>query len=1371
MSDEIPASADEYYLTDFDDSDYIDAITGELKPGFRYPIIAGDIPPLRGGTIRDPPRLIDPWYLLEAYSTRLGISRPRIGSDSPISLVGSAVTGKIEFGPYAQIYDLAATKWGNESNRNGTTQSWAVPGTYPVESTLFDTSLPDWGVSVDSYNPVLQAEQGKDTEYYARKFAARMITHNTTLYHYRNSESSPPPTIFPITKDLILPIYAYLSSLNTLVASATRGCDKSGGGYYEEPRIRLGVAVAETGTHEFYDAVNSEWKEDTGWGGAIYDYEWGNQGLLSGSRCNLSDIGVTVTFNLGDLLSEIDSSHEFPWTDESQTRLYKAYENSKVSVFLVWNLTTQLKSGSGAYSTVYDSYFLVPIVENMDFPILVPYIEQGQKKWKIEDTIQKSNVSSLLPPTISTKIEEYWEQIRDENTKQSGTIILASSNVFVLKLDITHTKCTYVGNQWNYAPMRSTALRAGATPYSDWPKAALTSIKAWGSVSDVLEVPMIYHGYVTLQLGELQDSSSSSSSDEGNASEEVYEERADENFDVATVILPATLEQLGANAFASTPGISTIVFKGALPTISPTAFDDVMPSNITVQVLPERSKTWQTAIEENMLTDTEGNKIEFSLIELYSPTYTIVFYAGDHGSFRGAETYVSYVKEGDPIIAPTVTEDEGYDFIEWDPEIPTTATGNMTFTAQYKVQTCVWTFYAGEHGSFAGGATQVVLDFQYGYAPQPEDLPQVIPSGTDYTFNGWNVPSIVTGDMTFTATYTDTRFTWVTEVIEGTEYWRVIGVQNIPDTVTTLVIPSAIVDNGVTKTITEVKLDSASRTLINNSNIVAVEIQSGIQRLGANSFSGCSRISSVVIPDSTIEILRDAFSGISSSAVVSTSVKNSYDREVAIVKSIDGWIVSAQIKQAALQTGFVEISRDMNSRPYRGIGYSAFSGIGVYEEYLNDIDMSQSEIVGISASAFASSESGLRRVTLPSSTLRFIGESAFGNTKLETVSFGSALTHIASYAFANTEIYDIAIPESVRFLGNGVFSKTTYLRSTTVSMPTRFPLWAIDEGRAAFSGSVEYIASAEGYGVPPQACQNYTGVTSVTIGSNITVIGANAFAGCTGLQTVSIGDDVVDIMNNAFGNCSSLYSVSIGSGLTNVDPVNFTGCQGLKEFVVSQNNPALAALVNGTLLVAQDNNTVVMGAVPASGSVDIPASIEAIGARAFFGSTRLTSISFNSGVILSSIGDYAFSGCEGLSSLNLPSFSNGNVGIGAYAFQGCSGLGAVTFGATVPEYLGDYAFKNCTSLQNRTSGQSPVIDFMQNRSNIRFSSYVFEGSLVGKILALPRNSSVAIPAQGNVSSAADDSKKYTIWVPRDQQSSYPSQNWPHVVIGVYDFHP
>ena len=91
-------------------------------------------------------------------------------------------------------------------------------------------------------------------------------------------------------------------------------------------------------------------------------------------------------------------------------------------------------------------------------------------------------------------------------------------------------------------------------------------------------------------------------------------------------------------------------------------------------------------------------------------------------------------------------------------------------------------------------------------------------------------------------------------------------------------------------------------------------------------------------------------------------------------------------------------------------------------------------------------------------------------------------------------------------------------------------------------------------------------------------------------------------------------------------------------------------------------------------SLNLPAGITEIGSQAFSGCSGLTSLTLPAGI--TEIGGSAFWDCSGLTSLNLPA---GITSIGERAFSGCSGLTSLTLPAGITK-IDDGAFWDCSGL-------------------------------------------------------------------------------------------
>ncbi len=154
-----------------------------------------------------------------------------------------------------------------------------------------------------------------------------------------------------------------------------------------------------------------------------------------------------------------------------------------------------------------------------------------------------------------------------------------------------------------------------------------------------------------------------------------------------------------------------------------------------------------------------------------------------------------------------------------------------------------------------------------------------------------------------------------------------------------------------------------------------------------------------------------------------------------------------------------------------------------------------------------------------------------------------------------------------------------------------------------------------------------TGLTSITIPNSVTSIGSNAFKGCTKVTSVTIPNSVTEICPSAFNGCTMLTSIVVESGNTKYDSHN--KCNAIIETATN-------------VLIAGCQNTI------------IPDSVTSIGDGAFYGCTGLTSITIPNSV--TSMGDWAFEGCTGLTSITIPNSVNA---IKKVAFKDCKALSVI----------------------------------------------------------------------------------------------------------------
>ena len=221
-------------------------------------------------------------------------------------------------------------------------------------------------------------------------------------------------------------------------------------------------------------------------------------------------------------------------------------------------------------------------------------------------------------------------------------------------------------------------------------------------------------------------------------------------------------------------------------------------------------------------------------------------------------------------------------------------------------------------------------------------------------------------------------------------------------------------------------------------------------------------------------------------------------------------------------------------------------------------------------------------------------------------------------------------------------------------------------------------------------------ITDLVIPNSVTSIGNYAFSGCEGLTSVTIPNSVTKIGWEAFSRCFGLTSVTIPNSVTEIGYSAFSGCSGLTSVNItdieawckirfsSDNNPLYYAhhlYLNGNEIkdLIIPNSVTSIGEYAFYGcsgltSVTIPNSVTSIGTGAFSGCSGLTSVTIPSS--LTTLGQSVFSDCSGLTSVNIP---NSVTSIGNGVFSRCSGLTSVTIPNSVTS-IGNTAFSSCSGL-------------------------------------------------------------------------------------------
>lgn len=190
----------------------------------------------------------------------------------------------------------------------------------------------------------------------------------------------------------------------------------------------------------------------------------------------------------------------------------------------------------------------------------------------------------------------------------------------------------------------------------------------------------------------------------------------------------------------------------------------------------------------------------------------------------------------------------------------------------------------------------------------------------------------------------------------------------------------------------------------------------------------------------------------------------------------------------------------------------------------------------------------------------------------------------------------------------------------------------------------------------------------VIIPDGVTEIGNRAFKGCGSLTGVTIPDGITEIGWWAFDGCSSLKEIRIPVGVREIDSSAFADCGALLQIIVNEQNENFQS--KGNCLLTKDGKILIRGC---NNSI-IPDSVTSIGDWAFNGCDSLTSITMPDGV--TEIGESAFASCSSLTTVTIPD-SVSKIGEGA--FKGCSSLTSMTIPESVTS-IGYGAFYGCNEL-------------------------------------------------------------------------------------------
>ena len=517
--------------------------------------------------------------------------------------------------------------------------------------------------------------------------------------------------------------------------------------------------------------------------------------------------------------------------------------------------------------------------------------------------------------------------------------------------------------------------------------------------------------------------------------------------------------------------------------------------------------------------------------------------------------------------------------------------------------------------------------------------------------------------------------------------------------------------------------DDNQSPVYKNSNVKKIVIEDGVTSIGDFAFSNCSGLTSITIPKSVTSIGAYAFSNCDglTSITIPKSVTSIGDSAFASCISLTSVTLSSSVTS---------------------IGNRVFSNCSS----LTSITIPDS-VTSIGTSAFYNC-SRLTSITIPDSVTS-IGNYAFSNcSRLTSITIPDSVTSIGNSAFSDcSSLTSITIPDSVTSIGNYAFSDCSSLTSITI------PDSVTSIGNYAFSNcsSLTSITIPDSVtSIGNSVFKNCSSLTSITIPDSVTSIGKFAFNNCTSLKTISLSCGSA-LKKSDFGEQADLVSYTNQHTLTKTAAKaptctedgnkEYWTCEHCGKYFLSDDTDpetAKAVELSETILPAlKHKNETIRGASKPDGTKpgysgdrycpdcdtvlekgytywvednltwklyeDGTLNISGTGAMKDY-SNLSSPIATDPGVRkvviedgVTSIGNFAFEGCDNLTSITIP---DSVTSIGNEAFVACSGLTDITIPSSVT-HMGDGVLGGCISLTSIT-----IPDSVTSIGNEAFSSCI-----------------------------------------------------------------